>query len=103
VIEYDESEVWAEVARIEKESVTHGWPLGQSLYTQVPFFASSHWFLHPDVLRWMKDLRLIRATHTPAAASLDEMSNAFAEAVILIENEEAAATRYMRGRNGNHE
>jgi len=50
----------------------------------------------------MKDFRLIRATHTPAAHTLDEMSNAFAEAVILIENEEAAAMNHMRGRNGNH-
>jgi len=102
VIEYDEREVWAEVERIREEAVEHGWPVGQSLYSQLPFFASADWFLEPDALRWMKDLRLIRATHTPAAHTLDEMSNAFAEAVIVIEQEEAAAMNHMRGRNGNN-
>ena len=102
VIEYDEREVWAEVERIASEAASNGWPLGHALFTQLPFFASAHWFLQPDALRWMKDLRLIRATHTPAAHTLDEMSNAFAEAVILIENEEAAAMNHMRGKHGHH-
>jgi len=102
VIEYDEREVWAEVERIESEAALNGWPLGHALFTQLPFFASAHWFLRPDALRWMKDFRLIRATHTPAAHTLDEMSNAFAEAVILIENEEAAAMNHMRGKHGHN-
>ena len=102
VVEYDEAEVWAEVERIESEAASNGWPLGHALFTQLPFFASAHWFLQPDVLRWMKDFRLIRATRTPAAHTLDEMSNAFAEAVIVIENEEAAAMNHMRGRNGHN-
>ena len=101
VIEYNEREVWAEVERIREEAVEQGWPLGHALFSQLPFFASPDWFLEPDVLRWMKDLRLIRATHTPAAVSLDDMSNAFAEAVILIEQEEAAAMKHAREKHGN--
>ena len=96
VIEYDESEAWHEAHRIVDEAHREGFPVGSSLYHQIPMYSHHARFIDPDALRWMRELRLVRSLHCPPAATLGQVPAMFADAVIVIEQEEAAAMKYRQ-------
>jgi hypothetical protein len=100
-VRYDDEEVWRECWRIEAEAKREGWPVCQSLYLYAPLFVHPDRLVTPDALRWLEDHRLCTTLGVPPAATLDDVSARFADAVLVIERETAAATKYRtEQRNG---
>jgi hypothetical protein len=95
-IEYDDGVIVQECERMAAEAQGTKWSAGRSIWLQAPFCFNPQRLYSAEAFGWLEDYRLSLATNTPLALTVDQLPADMADAVLVIQREEAAVQAYRQ-------
>lgn len=97
---FDDDEIWEEVGRMAAEAHRPGakFTMGASIYQQAPHCIHPARMRRPEVEELLVDWRYCKALGVPRATCLDDVPALYADAALILAQEEQAALAFARSK-----